>query len=65
MFIEPDLCSVLTVKLFTVNKFKMAWLEVWFLKGCEDFNKKWNGNYFKRCFDLFSQVGKLFGKHTL
>jgi hypothetical protein len=28
MFKELDLCSVRTVKLFTVNKFKMAWFEV-------------------------------------
>jgi len=32
MFIEPDLCSVLTVKLFTVNKFKMAGSKCDFLK---------------------------------
>jgi hypothetical protein len=40
MFMEPDWCSVLTVKLFTVNKFKMAWLEVKCFAGCKDFHQK-------------------------
>ncbi len=39
MFIEPDWCSVLTVKLFTVNKFKMEWLEANFLQVVKMFTK--------------------------
>ena len=53
MLIGPDWCSVRTVKLLTVNKFKIDSLEVSFFVRCENISKCETDSAKKNAFKLF------------
>ena len=61
MLIGPDGCSVRTVKLLTVNKFKWLSLEVIFLQIVKIFIK-WKLHIADKSNKIVSLDGKLFGK---